>query len=64
MEPTKPWWASRTIWANVLGGMVAVAAAFGFDIGITAEEQATIVGGMLAAVNIYLRVTTNTRIGR
>lgn len=57
MEP-KPWFASKTLWANVIGGLVAVGTTFGFDLGLDAEAQASIVGGVMAVINIILRFMT------
>lgn len=56
MEETKPWYASRIIWVNAVGLIAAVGAGFGF--GLDAETQATIVGGILAVINILLRINT------
>ncbi len=50
--------ASRTLWANVIGGAVAIATAFGLDLDIDAEAQTAIVGGIMAVVNIVLRFMT------
>ena len=54
----KPWYASKTIWANGVAAVAAVAAAFGLD--IYPEQQAALVGGIMAAVNIGLRLITKT----
>jgi len=51
--------ASRTFWANVIGGAVAIATAFGLDLDIDAEAQTAIVGGIMAVVNIVLRFMTS-----
>ena len=50
--------ASRTLWANVIGGLVAVGTAFGFDLGLDAEGQTAIVGGIMAVINVILRFMT------
>lgn len=55
---SKAWWASRTLWANVVGGVVAVGTAFGLDLGLDAEAQTAIVGGIMAVLNVILRFVT------
>ena len=51
--------ASRTLWANVIGGAIAIGTAFGLDLDIDAEAQTAIVGGIMAVVNIVLRFMTS-----
>lgn len=51
--------ASKTLWANVVAGVVAVSTAFGFDLGLNAESQTALVGGIMAVVNIVLRFMTS-----
>lgn len=58
MEDSKPFYLSRTLWVNVIAGLAAVSTAFGLDLGLTAETQTAIVGGILAVANIVLRVVT------
>ena len=60
MMETKTWWSSKTIWVNVLAGVAAIAAGFGLDLGLTAEVQSQVVVGVLAAVNVALRVVTSS----
>ena len=57
---TKAWWSSKTIWVNVLAGVAAIAAGFGIDLGLTAEVQSQVAVGVLAAVNVALRVVTSS----
>ena len=57
---TKTWWSSKTIWVNVMAGVAAIAAGFGLDLGLTAEVQSQVVVGVLAAVNVALRVVTSS----
>jgi hypothetical protein len=59
MNDTKPWFASRTLWVNAIALVATLALANGLDLGLTAETQAEIVAGVLAAVNIVLRFRTN-----
>lgn len=54
----KHWLSSRTLWANVIAGVAAVSTAFGLDLGLDAEAQTAIVGGVMAVVNIILRFMT------
>jgi len=54
----KPWYASKTLWANLLAGGVTVATAFGLDLGLDAEAQAQVVAGVMVVVNIALRLVT------
>ncbi len=58
----KSWIESKTIWANVIGGAVALATAFGVDLGLTPETQATLVAGIMVVVNIVLRFMTTQAI--
>jgi hypothetical protein len=55
---SKPWYASKTIWANLIALVAALATAAGLDLGLDAETQATIVAGVMAVVNVALRVVT------
>lgn len=57
---TKTWWSSKTIWVNFMAGVAAIAAGFGLDLGLTAEVQSQVVVGVLAAVNVALRVVTSS----
>ena len=54
----KRWYASKTIWANIIAGNVTLAGLFGLDLGLTPDVQAQIVTGVLAVVNIILRFVT------
>lgn len=54
----KPWWASKTIWVNIIAGVAAISTAFGLDLGLDAEAQAALVGGVMALVNVILRIVT------
>lgn len=55
---SKPFWASKTLWANIIGGAVAIGTAFGLPLDLDAESQTAIVGGIMAVVNIVLRFMT------
>jgi hypothetical protein len=54
----KPWWASKTIWVNIIAAVAAISTAFGLDLGLDAEQQTAIVGGVMAVVNVGLRLVT------
>lgn len=56
---TKPFWASKTLWVNAIAMVAAVSGAFGVDLGLDPETQTAIVGGVMAVVNIVLRLTTD-----
>ena len=60
MMKTKTWWSSKTIWVNLMASVAAIAAGFGLDLGLTAEVQSQVVVGVLAAVNVALRVVTSS----
>jgi hypothetical protein len=53
--PIKPWYFSRIIWINILGIIAMVVTMFG----VQAEEWATIEAGILAIINLVLRLRTN-----
>lgn len=57
----KPWWQSRTILANALAIAVAVAQYYlGIDALPTADPA--VVAGVLAAINIGLRLITSSAV--
>ncbi len=53
---SKPFWASKTIWTNIIAVAAAVAVAMGVDIG--PEMQATTVAFIMGVANIALRLIT------
>jgi len=57
MTDEKPIWASKTLWVNTIAFVAALASSFGFEIG--AEQQGALVGGVMAVVNIVLRLITD-----
>jgi len=61
-ETTKPFWQSKTLWVNVIAGAATVAGVFKLDLGLTPEVQADLATGILAVVNIVLRLTTKTAV--
>lgn len=60
---SKPFWASKTLWVNMLAFVAAVAGGFGMDLGLDPETQASLVGGVMAVVNIALRLVTKEPVG-
>lgn len=58
---TKAFWKSKTFWVNLVALAASVGASFGFE--LTADMQASIVGGVMAAVNIVLRFVTKDAVG-
>ena len=63
METTK-WFASKTLWVNLVATTAALAGVFKLDLGLTPEVQATVVTTILALVNIGLRFVTTTPISK
>ena len=61
-QETKPFWASKTLWVNVVGLSTSVALAFGLDLGLDDEMKASIVGGIMSFVNIILRLMTKAAV--
>lgn len=58
----KPWYLSKTLWVNIVAGIAAVTGAFGMDLGLDAETQTAIVGGVMAVANVALRLVTKTAV--
>ena len=54
----KNWYESKVLWANFLALAGSVAVASGLDLGLTADVQAELLVGIMAAVNMVLRVVT------
>lgn len=60
MNQVKPFWASKTLWVNLIALIASITAALGLDLGLDEKAQASIVGGVMAVVNIILRLWTNS----
>ena len=60
---SKPWYQSKTLWFNLIGGIGAISVIAGVDLGITPETQAKAAVGAIAIVNFLLRFITNQGIG-
>ena len=59
-EEAKSVFASKTMWANLLALFGSIGTAFGLDLGLDEETQIAIVGGVMAVVNMVLRLTTKS----
>jgi hypothetical protein len=60
---SKPFWASRTLWINAIALVAAVTGALGIDLGLGADIQTALVAGVMAVVNIVLRLVTDSAVG-
>jgi len=58
----KPFYASKTLWANAVMLIATVSSAFGIDLGLDPETQIAVVGAVMAVVNIVLRFVTKSPI--
>lgn len=58
MEEPKPWWMSKTVWANLIALVGSVVISLGFDPGRWAEISTV----ALAVVNLGLRLVTKEEI--
>ena len=63
MDTTK-WFASKTLWVNLVATVAALSGVLKLDLGLTPEVQATVVTTILALVNIGLRFVTTTPISK
>ncbi len=59
---SKPFYASKTLWVNLVAVVAALTGAFGIDLGLDPETQVTIVAAIMGVVNIVLRFTTDKAI--
>ncbi len=59
----KQWYASKTIWVNVIAGAATLATVFGLDLGLTEAAQSQLVAGIMVVVNLILRLVTDKKIG-
>lgn len=55
---SKPWYTSKTLWANAVAFVALLVQSFGTGFVIDAEHQI----GILAVINLILRFTTKTGI--
>ena len=61
---SKTIWASKTFWANIIGGVALLSTAAGLDLGLTADKQAELIAGIMVIANIVLRYVTKAPIGK
>ena len=59
----KMWYESKTLWFNILYGVVAIAGLVGFVEYVPSADTVEIVGVLVAAINIALRFVTNKALG-
>ncbi len=59
---SKVWYASKTLWVNMIALVATVSAALGVDLGLDAATQSSIAMGVMAVVNIVLRLVTKTAV--
>lgn len=59
---SKKWYASRTLWVNIVAFVATITGIFGLDLGLDSEAQATFVAAIMSIVNIILRFDTKTEI--
>lgn len=60
----KQWYASKTLWTNVVAGIAALTGAVNVDLGLTPEGQTQLVVGIMALINFWLRLSTTTGVGK
>jgi hypothetical protein len=58
MTMEKPFYASKTLWTNIVMLVATVSTAFGLDLGLNPEAQVAIVGTVMSVINIVLRFVT------
>ncbi len=49
---------SKTLWVNMVALLASVSTTMGVDLGLDPETQVALVGGILATVNVVLRLVT------
>ena len=62
MQDVKPFWASKTIWVQVLALVAVLSDALGLDLGLSPEVQSSAVVTIMAVVNIILRFVTKSAV--
>lgn len=58
----KPFWASRTLWVNLLALFAALGGIFEIDVGLTPAVQTAMVTSIMAIVNMILRAITKSAV--
>ena len=59
---SKPFWASKTLWTNVVAIVAAILGAFSIDVGLDPEGQVAAVGVIMGIVNVVLRLVTKSSV--
>lgn len=59
---SKPWWASKTLWTNAVAGLASLLLVLAPDLPLGPDTQASIVGGVMAVINILLRLISHKSI--
>ncbi len=59
---SKPFWASKTLWVNLVVLLAALAGIFEIDLGLTPAVQTALVTVIMAVVNMILRALTKSAV--
>lgn len=55
---TKPWYQSKTVWGTIVAFAATIGTITNVDLGLDAATQTELVGGIMAIVNVALRMVT------
>lgn len=58
----KPFWASKTLWVNLIVLLAAIFGIFEIDIGLTPTVQTALATVIMAIVNMILRAITKSAV--
>lgn len=56
-------WKNAQVVANFIAAIVTLAAAAGYDFGVSDQDILGIAGGIVAAINIYATIATSAKVG-
>jgi len=59
MDSSKPWWASKTIWTNVVMVVATFAGVAKLGIDLSADTQVLVVSAIMGIANVVLRLVTH-----
>ena len=59
---SKPFWASKTLWVNLLALVAALLGIFEIDVGLTPAVQTAMVTSIMAVANMILRAVTKSAV--
>lgn len=62
MEDKKPWYLSKMVMVNILGGLAMIVAVFQPSVAAFVSEHFSAVGGGWAILNVLLRLITKKEI--